>query len=218
MDARLSSLNNAADSQRQRQNVQFRNRSDDGIYLSLGYIRGMEKPFVYRCGSCDRLVMMSEEVSGSECCGNGLERVEEGAVETTVKNPEADDVLRDIFGLGETTLNICFCVIDQEGATVTEVAEEMDMDRSAVSRHMNRLVEAGILIQNERNLKQGGVVHVYTHEDPEKVKRKLSLGAYFWTAKVIVLIDELNDKKMEAMMDSDVDVAEALGGRIWKDA
>ncbi|MDY6780929.1 MAG: hypothetical protein SV760_10420, partial [Halobacteria archaeon] len=59
--------------------------------------------------------------------------------------------------------------------------------------------------------------HVYTHADPEKVKRRLTLGSYVWTAKVIELITELNDEKMEVMTDEDADVVEALGGRIWQE-
>lgn len=172
---------------------------------------------MYRCQKCEEYALMSEKSSKKDCCGDGMERVREGEIEADVETPQSEGVLRDIFGLGETSLNICFCVIDNDGATVSEVAEEMEIDRSAVSRHMNRLVETGILTKQERNLKQGGIVHVYEHEDPEVVKERLKLGAYFWTSKTIKLINELNDEKMEAMMDENVDVAEALGGKIWQD-
>jgi predicted transcriptional regulator len=178
----------------------------------------MEKVDVYRCESCDELMMVSGEASEKSCCGDGLEMVKRGDMDTTINDPEAEGVLRDMFGLGETSLNICFCVIENEGATVSEVADEMGIDRSAVSRHMKRLVETGILRREERNLKQGGVVHIYAHEDPEDVKERLAVGAFLWTADVIELINELNDEKMEAMMDEDVDIVEALGGKIWKEA
>jgi predicted transcriptional regulator len=176
----------------------------------------MESVDVYRCEECDDFVLMSEEASKKGCCGGGLQSVEEEEIEAEVKTPESEEVLGDMFGLGETSLNVCFCVIDNNGATVSEVAEEMDIDRSAISRHMNRLVDTGILRKREKNLRQGGVVHVYTHEDPELVKKRLKLGAYFWTSKTIELINELNDEKMEAMMDEETDVAEALGGKIWQ--
>jgi len=178
----------------------------------------MENVNVYRCEDCDGFVLMGEDASEKGCCGGGMERVREDGIEADVQTPESEEVLGDMFGLGETSLNVCFCVIDNEGATVSEVADEMDIDRSAVSRHMNRLVDTGILRKQERNLKQGGVVHVYTHEDPEVVKERLSLGAYFWTSKTIELINELNDEKMEAMMDEDTNVQDALGGKIWQDA
>ena len=91
----------------------------------------------------------------------------------------------------------------------------MGIDRSAVSRHMNRLVETGILRREERNLNQGGVVHIYAHEDPETVKERLAVDVFLWTAEVIGLINELNDEKMEAMMDEEADIIEVLGGKIW---
>lgn len=177
----------------------------------------MENVAVYRCEGCDGLMMVSEESAGKSCCGDGMVRVSQNSIETEINNPEADGVLRDMFGLGETSLNVCFCVIENEGATVSEVADEMGIDRSAVSRHMKRLVETGILRREERNLKQGGVVHIYAHEDPEVVKERLAVGAFLWTAEVIKLINELNDEKMEAMMDEEADVVEVLGGRIWQD-
>lgn len=177
----------------------------------------MEKVAVYRCESCDELVMVSDSGSKKTCCGEGLERLKQEDVETSVNEPEAEEVLREMFGMGETSLNVCFCVIENEGATVSEVADEMGIDRSAVSRHMNRLVDTGILRREERNLKQGGVVHIYAHEDPEVVKERLAVGAFLWTSRVIELINELNDEKMEAMMDEDVDIVEALGGKIWKE-
>lgn len=180
----------------------------------------MEKVEVYECRGCGEFLLAPKSISEDDggCCGEGLERLKEDNLKTQVNTPEAGNVLRDMFGLGETSLNICFCVIDNEGATVSDVAEEMDIDRSAVSRHMTNLVDAGILTRHERNLKQGGVVHVYSHEDPEVVKERITLGAFFWASRAIELVNELNDEKMEAMMDKDVDVVEALGGRIWKEA
>jgi predicted transcriptional regulator len=177
----------------------------------------MENVAVYRCEGCDELMMVSDESAEKSCCGDGLERMSQNSIETEINNPEAEGVLRDMFGLGETSLNICFCVIENEGATVSEVADEMGIDRSAVSRHMKRLVDTGILRREERNLKQGGVVHIYAHEDPEVVKERLAVGAFLWTAEVIELINELNDEKMEAMMEEEADVVEVLGGKIWQD-
>ncbi|MCX2818368.1 MarR family transcriptional regulator [Haladaptatus sp. F3-133] len=175
----------------------------------------MEPTTVYRCEGCSELLLASE-VARDACCGDVSEVTFEDA-ETRVEKPDSETVLKEMFGLGETSLEICFCVIDNEGATVSEVADEMEIDRSAVSRHVNRLVDAGILTKQERNLRQGGVVHVYEHEDPEVVKERLRLGAYLWISEVVDLIVELNDEKAEAMEDERGSVMEALGGRIWKE-
>ena len=176
----------------------------------------MEQVAVYRCRGCGELVLAPEDAPEKGCCGDGIERVKDGDAVPT-ETPESEAVLSEIFGLGETSLNVCFCVIDKEGATVSEVADEMEIDRSAISRHVNRLVDAGILKKKERNLRQGGVVHVYEHEDPEVVKERLKLGSYLWISEVVELVSELNDEKMEAMADEETDVVEALGGRIWKE-
>jgi predicted transcriptional regulator len=177
----------------------------------------MEQVAVYRCRSCDELVLAPEDAPEKDCCGDGLESVK-GGDKTPTETPEAEAVLNEVFGLGKTSLNVCFCVIEKDGATVSEVAEEMDIDRSAISRHVNRLVDAGILTKEERNLRQGGVVHVYEHEDPEVVKERLKLGSYLWITEVVELVSELNDEKMEVMADDEADVVETLGGKIWKES
>jgi predicted transcriptional regulator len=175
----------------------------------------MEPTTVYRCDGCGEL-LLAPEGARDGCCGDVTE-VTRGEAETRIEDPDSGRVLKDMFGLGETSLEVCFCVIDSDGATVSEVADEMGIDRSAVSRHVNRLVEAGILEKREKNLRQGGVVHVYEHEDPEVVKERLRLGSYLWISDVVDLIVELNDEKAEAMGDEEKEVLEALGGRVWKE-
>ncbi|MDY6779119.1 MAG: winged helix-turn-helix domain-containing protein, partial [Halobacteria archaeon] len=92
---------------------------------------------VYRCKSCDGLHLVSSEAAEKRCCGENLRSVNEDEVETEVMDPESEKVLKNVFGIGKTGLRICFCVIENEGATISEVADEMGLDRSAVSRHMN---------------------------------------------------------------------------------
>jgi predicted transcriptional regulator len=176
----------------------------------------MENVNVYECEVCEQFLLVPEESSRTECCGEGLRRIRPEDAKTQVEKPRTVDSLKKIYDLTETSLDICFCVMEKGEATVSDVADETEIDRSAVSRHMNSLFEAGILSRKERNLKQGGVVHVYEHEEPETVKRRITLGSYFWTASVIELMNDLGDDKMAAIVD-DVDVSEAVGGDVWKD-
>ena len=155
---------------------------------------------VYRCRSCDNVVLASASADDMTCCGGTLERVD---VDVGIQEPESKRVLREVFGLTDTGIEICLCVMEENEATVSDIADALDLDRSAVSRYVNDLVDVGLLEKHTRNLKDGGYVHVYTHNPPEEVEEKLTLGFYRWTAEAVHLVDEINREKMAAMADSE---------------
>lgn len=155
---------------------------------------------VYRCRACDNVALASAAADQMTCCGGTLEEV---AVDTEIQEPETDRVLREVFGLTDTGMEICLCVMEQEEATVSDIADDVDLDRSAVSRYVNDLVDIGLLEKATRNLKDGGYVHVYRHNPPEEVEEHLTMGFYAWTAEAVKLIDALNSDKMAAMADAE---------------
>jgi len=93
---------------------------------------------------------------------------------------------------------------------VAELAEQVDYDRSVVSRHLNHLADLGVVDKQRRILKEGGQVYVYTPNDPAAVRRNL-LGAFIlWVQEATSLIDSLSRKKVEAIVKTDT------GDAQWK--
>jgi len=165
---------------------------------------------IYECRSCDNHILSTADVSEMECCGSEPRRVsDEGA---SVEPPGTRELFGQVFGMTETEMSICLCVIEEEEATTNDIAEALDLERSVVSRYVNHLVELGFLHKHERNLREGGRVHVYTHADPEEVTRSLTLGFYRWAVEGTKLIEEFERKKMEqiAAVEGDGDVDESI--------
>jgi predicted transcriptional regulator len=152
---------------------------------------------VYECRTCDNYVLSTAADSEMTCCGGTVDRVDdEGA---SIQSPETKPLFKQAFGMTGTEMEICLCVMDEGEATANKISEALDVERSVVSRYANHLVEVGFLHKSERNLREGGRVHVYSHATPEEVTRSLTLGFYRWAAEATRLIDEFGRKKMEQM-------------------
>ena len=172
---------------------------------------------VYECGECDNVILCRRGDAEVECCGETPERMRD--IDTGIEEPSQKGLLKEVFGLTETGMEICLCVMEEGEATVSDIADSIDVDRSAVSRYVNNLVEIGMLEKNTRNLEKGGYVHIYSHEPPEEVKDNLTMGFYKWTALGVERIEELNAEKMQAMADRDEpeSVGEKLRKKIFHD-
>lgn len=155
---------------------------------------------VYECEQCEGYVFAREEQDVS-CCGDAAKPVDEDGAE--YEPPSNETLFRQIFGMTETEMEICLCVMDEGEATVKDIADLIEVERSVASRYANHLVEVGFLKKSERNLKRGGRVHVYTHAAPEEVKRSLTVGFHRWAGEALDLIAEFERKKMESMADAD---------------
>jgi predicted transcriptional regulator len=150
---------------------------------------------LYKCDSCGNLGIGQD---GMICCDNAMERVSDENV--GVSEPSIDQLLRIVFDMSETELDICLCVMEGGEQTVAELAEQVDYDRSVVSRHLNHLADLGVVDKRRRILKEGGQVYVYTPNDPAAVRRNL-VGAFtIWAQKATSLIDSLSRQKVEAIV------------------
>jgi len=165
---------------------------------------------IYECKSCDNYILSTASEAEITCCGSEPRRVEEEGA--SVELPEEKTFFRQVFGMTETEMSICLCVIEEGESTASDISDALGVERSVVSRYANHLVELGFLHKSERNLRSGGRVHVYEHATPEEVTRSLTLGFYRWAAEGTKLIDDFERKKMEQMaaVEGDADVDESI--------
>lgn len=153
---------------------------------------------LFECDSCGNLAIGQEEIV---CCGEAMKRVSNENI--GVSEPSLNQLMRTVFDMSETELDICLCVMEGGEQTVAELAEKVDYDRSVVSRHLNHLVDLGVVDKQRRILKEGGHIYVYTPTDPAVVRRNL-LGAFiFWIQGATSLIDSLSREKVEAIVKAD---------------
>jgi len=146
---------------------------------------------VYECAECDNVVLsVGADDPSMACHGEPMRPVRD--VEMSVHPPDLRQVLLDAFGLPKAGLDICLCVIGEGPLSATEVAEELDYDRSTVTRYLNDLVDLGLLQRSSLNRESGGVVNVYHSIDLERMRRDTLVGFYVWAGEAASLIEEAN--------------------------
>ncbi|ELY91147.1 ArsR family transcriptional regulator [Natrinema altunense] len=157
----------------------------------------------FECPSCGNLGFGRGEIV---CCDRPMERVTDADVGVT--QPDLDEVMRSIFGMSETELDICLCVMEGGEQTVSELAEQVEYDRSVVSRHLNHLADLGVVDKHRRLLKEGGQVYIYAPKDPDAVRHALAGAFVTWAREALSLIDSLSREKTESMVDRETQDAQ----------
>jgi predicted transcriptional regulator len=138
-----------------------------------------------------------------ECCDGPMDAVETG--DAAVDEPSLETLLRTVFDMSGTELDVCLCVMEGGELTVTELAEQIGYDRSVVARHLNHLAEFGVVEKRRRIRPEGGHVYVYTPQPPEVVRERLRGEFLSWVRLATAQLGGLQREKVEAIADAGTD-------------
>lgn len=163
---------------------------------------------VYECQECGDVSFGERSLS---CCDGRMAAVEA----TPVERPELPELLRNVFGISETGLQVCLCLMEESEATASDVAERLDIDRSTVGRQLNHLTDIGLLDKRQRLLESGGYVNVYSPVPVEEVRKRLTVGLYAWMDEALKLVENVNREKVRAMARADDGGADGEGPSIY---
>lgn len=153
---------------------------------------------LFECMACGNLGFGDGPIT---CCDRQMRRV--GSDGAPVQEPTLEGLLRTVFGMSESELDVCLCVMEGGELTVRELADETQYDRSTVARHLGDLVELGVLEKRRKLLQQGGHVYVYSPNDAETVRRSFRGAFLEWVHLANSVIDDLSREKVEAIVETD---------------
>lgn len=153
---------------------------------------------LFECKSCGNFGFGDGEIV---CCEERMQPVEK---EHSVTDPSLEELLATVFDMSETEMDICLCVMEGGEQTVPNLAEQVGYDRSSVSRHLEHLVELGVIDRRRRLLESGGHIYVYTPNGADEVSRRLTDEFAGWVKDAAVLIDSLSREKVEALVASEM--------------
>lgn len=151
---------------------------------------------VFECRSCGAFRLACAETI---CCDEPMEAVADTVPRNT---PELEDVMREVFGMAATELDICRCAMAEGDATIEEFAERIDRDRSVIWRHLNHLHDMGLVEKRSCIRSEGGRVDVYSPVSEDMVRRQLKLGLYVWLIDAVDAVDTVSQEKIEAMAEA----------------
>lgn len=153
---------------------------------------------LFECASCGNIGLGDGEMI---CCDRSMHPVRDDA--EGFDAPTFDELMRVVFDMSETELDVCLCVMEGGGQTVKELAERIEYDRSVVSRHLNHLVDLGVVEKRRRILEEGGQVYVYSPNAPDVVRQNLTERFVRWVREATAVLESLNREKVEAMAETD---------------
>ncbi len=145
------------------------------------------------CSNCGSVRL--DRKPGCEC--SEWERMD--AIPTDIRDPDLDTILRDVFGMSPLGLEVCLCLMDAGAASVAEVTDAVDANRSTVARHIDHLVDIGVLEADERIRPDGGRVTVFRTAPPAVVRERFRRALYQWMVAAIGVVDTLTEEKVEKL-------------------
>ncbi|MCQ6254619.1 helix-turn-helix domain-containing protein [Methanocaldococcus sp.] len=83
-----------------------------------------------------------------------------------------EDLMRCILGLQEIEIRIYFELLDMKEATVMEIAERVDRDRTTVQKALRSLMNCG-LVEREKITEKSGFKYIYRPVEFKEVKEKM---------------------------------------------
>jgi len=108
---------------------------------------------------------------------------------------QCESLLQCFHGLKPLDKHCYEVLVDNTAAaTVDEIAEEVDRERSTVYRSIQRLLNTGMIQKEQVNYKNGGYYHVYYPTDPDDVTDAMQRMLNDWYAKMGQLIQEFENK------------------------
>jgi predicted transcriptional regulator len=88
----------------------------------------------------------------------------------TRKGATCSDLLSCLYNLKPSDIEVFLEVARNENATLTQIAELTNRDRSSTHRCLSKLVSAGLVHKQSKSLRGGGYYHVYSITEVIKIK------------------------------------------------
>lgn len=129
------------------------------------------------------------------CCTEHGKMQRLGWDDAGARQPGLEEVLKQVFDVSPVQKDILVHLSEEGGLTISDIADDFDLDRSTVSRHVNHLHETGVITKHPKNLKEGGSVHVYSIRNTEEVLRILREGIYHWVAGALASVERLGEEE-----------------------
>lgn len=107
-----------------------------------------------------------------------------------VDEPEFERIMECVFGIQPHETRTYFRLLEVPGSTVTELASELDRDRSNVNRSLSTLREKGLIERERRLLEGGGYVYQYFAVALPEAQDLMHEAVEDWAATVHERIEE----------------------------
>jgi predicted transcriptional regulator len=107
-----------------------------------------------------------------------------------VDSPEFDRIMECVFGIQPHETATYFRLLELQGSTATELASELDRDRSTVNRTLSVLCAKDLVERERRLLDGGGYVYQYFAAPVPEAQLLMHEAVDEWSETVHERVDE----------------------------
>jgi predicted transcriptional regulator len=87
------------------------------------------------------------------------------------KKATCQDLLTCLYNLKTTDLEVLLTTAKNPDATLDQIAQKVQRDRSSIHRILAKLVSANLVTKQSKSIKGGGYYHTYSMVEPKKIKK-----------------------------------------------
>ncbi|MFC7079127.1 helix-turn-helix domain-containing protein, partial [Halorussus caseinilyticus] len=123
-------------------------------------------------------------------------------------------VLREVFGISETGLKVCLCLMEDGESTAADIADRLGIDRSTVGRQLNHLTDIGVLDKRQRLRRRAGT----STSTRRSRSRRSGVGlpsVLAWTDEALDIVEHVNREKLDALARADGDAGDEQASIYW---
>lgn len=102
-------------------------------------------------------------------------------------------MLECVFGIHSHERRTYFALLETPGTTTAELADDLDRDRSSVSRSLSTLSETGLVQRDRKILDGGGYVYQYIATPLPETKELMHSSVDRWVAQVHDCIESFDE-------------------------
>jgi len=105
-----------------------------------------------------------------------------------------------VFGLKAFDVAVYFEILKCKPAKINEIAESLNRERSTIQRSAQSLMNAGIIVRKQINIKEGGYYYKYEAVPFADVKEKIKTTMNEWSRDVCAWVDEIDEKDADELI------------------
>lgn len=107
-------------------------------------------------------------------------------------DPAFERIMECVFDVRAHETRTYLVLAEVPGSTVSELADDLDRDRSSVNRSLSALMENGLVSRERRLLDDGGYVYQYSVLPLPETKDRMHRAVEEWAETVHGRIDQID--------------------------
>ncbi|WP_459202528.1 helix-turn-helix domain-containing protein [Methanococcus sp. CF] len=113
-----------------------------------------------------------------------------------------ENIMCCVFGLKAFDVAVYFEILKCRPAKINEIADALNRERSTIQRSAQNLMNAGLILRKQINIKEGGYYYNYEAVPFPDVKEKIKKSMNDWSREVCKWVDEIEEKDADELINN----------------